>query len=80
MTDRQRMDELGKCQAVHTEILTRIETSLKDINKHLLGNGKPGLLTRVDRLEVWDKLKNKVLWFLGGTVVTCGLTWFFEKF
>ena len=76
----EKVDELSKSQAVQTEILGRLEMGLNGLYEHLLGNGKPGLLTRVDRLEVWDKMKNKVMWALSGIVVGGIITWISNKF
>lgn len=82
MTSKEReiLTEHGEKLAAQSVILERIETSVASINKCLVGNGKPGLLTRVDRLEVWDKTKNKVLWLLGGTTVGGFITWVTGKY
>lgn len=76
------VQELAKSQAIQTEILGRLEHAIGEVNRHLLGdpNGRPGLITRVDRLEVWDKMKNKVLWLFGGTIVGCAASWLSGKF
>lgn len=74
------VQELAKSQAVQMEILERLETGVNGLYEHLLGNGKPGLIVRVDRLEVWDKMKNKVLWLLLGVVTTGAAGWVFGRF
>ena len=33
------------------------------------GNGKPGILVRLDRLERVSQVKNRVLWLLIGAVI-----------
>jgi len=41
-----------------------------DLTHAIVGNGKPGLLMRVDRLEQSKAFVNKVLWVLFGAVIS----------
>lgn len=74
----EHLAELGKTQAVQTEILKRIEAGFDEHHRHFHGDGNndnPGILKRIDRLEVWDSAKNKVLWLLGGTILGAFVAW-----
>lgn len=44
----------------------RLFSKLEQIDEAIRGNGKPGMLLRLDRLEQ----KGKLLWFVGGAAVT----------
>lgn len=66
------MPDLSKMlteQAVQGEKIERIETTCKDIKECLLGNGKPGLVLRTDRLEQKDKWKTRLSWVVLTAVI-----------
>lgn len=76
--ERKTLDELkifiaGRFDNVEKDIHS-IKKDLKKIKEeiHALGNGKPGIAYRVDRLE---KLKNWALWIIGAlaTALVAGL-------
>jgi len=69
LTIKEQVSKLSESQAVQTELLSHIKSILDKLDHHMHGNGKPGLITRVDRLEQSHKLKNAILWLLGSTVV-----------
>jgi hypothetical protein len=81
MTIIENVQKLAESQAVQTEILGRLEGGLKEVKDHLIGKpaGRPGIITRVDRLEVCDRMKNKVLYLLGGAVVGGIASWLSNK-
>lgn len=45
-----------------------IEKTCKEIRDSLLGNGKPGLVVRTDRLEQKDKTRVKLFWLVFSTL------------
>ncbi len=63
-------DDLSKViaeQAVQGEKINNIEKSCETIRECLLGNGKPGLVVRTDRLEQRAKLQSRIFWLMFGT-------------
>lgn len=63
-----KLTEIGTRQKVQTEAtnskLDELGEKLDKVSYALDGNGKPGLKTRVDRLEQQSKIKNAILWVL----------------
>jgi len=55
-------------QAVQGEKIQSIQDSCKEIKYCLLGNGKPGLIVRTDRLEQKDATKTKLFWVVVAAV------------
>lgn len=51
-------------QAAQGVKINNIETTCKEIKECLLGNGKPGLVVRTDRLEQKDQIRAKMFWIL----------------
>lgn len=51
-------------QAAQGVKIDNIEKTCKEIKECLLGNGKPGLVLRTDRLEQKDQLRSKMFWVL----------------
>jgi hypothetical protein len=63
---RDRVDDIADKVAP----VQGIKTTVERIEKHLLGNGQPGLVVRTDRLEQKDKFRSKLLWiFMSGVVL-----------
>lgn len=56
--------DIAKNQAVQGEKIENIEAACDDIKSCLLGNGKPGLVTRTDRLEQKDVIRGKLFWIV----------------
>lgn len=60
-------------QAAQGVKINNIEQTCKEIKECLLGNGKPGLVVRTDRLEQKDQVRSKMFWVLftaiGGVIV-----------
>ena len=63
----RRLDYLNY-DDIHNSIM-RIEVKVDQIDIALRGNGKPGINTRIDRLEIWKKTYQKVIWVLMSTVL-----------
>jgi hypothetical protein len=58
------MHQLVIDQAVQTEKLSTIGDTVEVIKLHIIGNGKPGLEKRTDRLEQKAKRQGKVFWLV----------------
>lgn len=61
------MSDIGKIateQARQGEQIEAIQKTCTKIEQCLLGNGKPGLVVRTDRLEQKDKFKSKWFWVI----------------
>lgn len=74
------LDKISKEQAVQGERIENIATACEKIESCLLGNGKPGLVVRTDRLERTDAFKTKLFWVFSAAVVavivkTIGFGW-----
>lgn len=81
MTLPEQVRKMGELQAVQTEILERLDEGLGELKAYLIGKpDSPGLVTRVDRLEVCNKNKNKILWLLGGGIIAGIGNWISGKF
>ena len=50
--------------------IAAIEETCHAIRESLVGNGKPGLVVRTDRLEQKDKVRAKMFWMVFGLAVT----------
>ena len=48
----------------------RVCRKLDRIDAMLRGNGGPGVLVRVDRLELRDRMRSKALWLVSSIAVT----------
>lgn len=66
------MPDLSKMlaeQAAQGTKIESIESTCTEIKQCLLGNGKPGLVIRTDRLEQKDKWKTRLSWVVVTAVV-----------
>lgn len=63
------LERIAKTQAVQGEQIEQITASCEKIEKCLLGNGKPGLVVRTDRLEQKDAFKTKLFWVFATAVI-----------
>ncbi len=61
--------KIAQTQAVQGEQIEQITQSCEKIEKCLLGNGKPGIIVRTDRLEQKDVFKTKLFWVFATAVV-----------
>lgn len=52
------------------EAFSRVCTKLDKIDALLRGNGGPGVLVRVEKLELRDRIWSKALWLIPPVVVT----------
>ncbi len=72
MTDKNEQPPVDMVseQAKQGEKIANIEKSCDEIKECLIGNGKPGLVIRTDRLEQKDKFKSKLFWVITVAVIT----------
>jgi len=54
-----------------------IHTKLDKLDEAIRGNGKPGILVRLDRLESAEMTRSRLLWIIAGSTVTLavGAVW-----
>ena len=62
--DQDVRREIVAEQAAQGVKINNIESTCKEIKECLLGNGKPGLVVRTDRLEQKDQVRSKMFWVL----------------
>ena len=68
MNDAEQYDRVckGEFIAIHRK-LDRLDEAIR-------GNGKPGILLRLDRLEMSEATRRRLLWIIAGAVVTLAVT------
>jgi hypothetical protein len=47
-----------------------INAKLDKLDIAIRGNGRPGIIVRLDRLEAAERSRSRVLWLIAGSVVT----------
>jgi len=65
----------------HEHCKTSFEVLFAKIDKldeSIRGNGKPGILIRLDRLEQSAKTQSKLIWLIIGAVITVGASYLFS--
>lgn len=65
-----RLTELAVGQKASQVKLDTVKEDLDAVKHSVIGNGKPGLITRVDRLERTEAFKTKLIWILFGSLVS----------
>lgn len=63
------LSKISATQAVQGEKIENIQSDCEEIKHCLLGNGRPGLVLRTDRLEQKDQAMKKVMWITITAVV-----------
>lgn len=63
-SDEEVRHEIIAKQAEQGVKINNIESTCKEIKECLMGNGKPGLVLRTDRLEQKDQVRAKMFWLL----------------
>jgi hypothetical protein len=66
--EQQELHEVVAEQAAQRVKIENIEKTCQEIRDCLLGNGKPGLVVRTDRLEQKDKVRAKLFWLVFSTL------------
>jgi hypothetical protein len=57
------------CKAEFGEIKSKLDR----LDEAIRGNGKPGILLRLDRLESAEAVRSRLLWIIAGSTVTLAL-------
>lgn len=65
--------------AVMKETVALLDQKVDRVLVHLDGNGKPGLLIRVDRLEQSSNVKRRFAWVLLAAIIGAAATAFANK-
>lgn len=52
----------------------KIHTKLDTLDEAIRGNGKPGIQTRLDRLEHAEVVRGRLLWLIAGSAVTLAMS------
>ena len=54
-----------------------VHVKLDKLDEAIRGNGKPGILVRLDRLESAEMTRSRLLWIIAGSTVTLvvGAVW-----
>jgi hypothetical protein len=68
MTETKLMREMHAEQAIQQTQIKNIEKDVAAIKDSVVGNGKPGLVVRVDRIEQRDKMRGRLVWTLAGVL------------
>ena len=63
------MLESEQYKAVCKQEFMEIKKSLSIIDKSLRGNGKVGMVVRIDRLEQAEATRSRLLWVIATTVI-----------
>ena len=57
----------------------QVHTKLDKLDESIRGNGKPGILVRLDRLEQRDAIRKKIFWLVVGALVSAIIIWVMGK-
>jgi hypothetical protein len=63
------LQQIAETQAAQGEKIVAIEKACARIETNLLGNGKPGLVIRTDRLEQKNKFNSRLFWIFATATV-----------
>lgn len=66
---QERVDKVAEDQAAQHAVVKSIAEDCSQIKQCLIGNGKPGLVVRTDRLEQKEKNRSRLLWMVVSGVV-----------
>ncbi len=57
-----------------------INRKLDQMDQAVRGNGKPGILLRLDRLEQSEAIRSRLLWLIAGCVATVAASMVWSRF
>lgn len=75
--DDNLIREMHAEQAVQRTQIEGIVSGVCDIKRCLTGNGEPGMVVRMDRLEQKDVFRSTLLWTIFGIIATAVVGLFF---
>lgn len=56
------------------ERLGKIEAKIDKLDEAIRGNGKPGINTRLDRLEGAESRRSRIVWLMAGAVIVASVS------
>ena len=59
---------------LHRQEIAEIHEKLDRLDEAIRGNGKPGINTRLDRLEASERTRSRLLWIIAGAVVSLAVS------
>jgi hypothetical protein len=59
--------------------LAQQDRMLARLDVHINGNGRPGLILRMDRAERWIAANSRLLWMLAGTTLALAVHGFWSR-
>lgn len=59
---------------LHRLEIAEIHEKLDRLDEAIRGNGKPGINTRLDRLEASERTRSRLLWIIAGAVVSLAVS------
>ena len=62
--------ESGQYEMVCKGEFAELRTKLDRLDEAIRGNGKPGLQRRLDRLEMAEAVRSRLLWIIAASTVT----------
>lgn len=70
MTDKEVIQGMIKAQAEQHVKIETIEKTCQEIHASLIGNGKPGLTTRMALIEQKEQTRTRFFWVMVAAVAT----------
>jgi hypothetical protein len=55
-----------------------LHRKLDSLDESIRGNGKPGINTRLDRLERAAKKRERLFWMIAGAIISAAVVMFFK--
>ena len=66
--------ETGQYEAICKGEFAELHAKLDRLDEAIRGNGKPGLQRRLDRLEMAEAMRSRLVWLIVGATVTLAAT------
>jgi len=66
--------ESGQYEAICKGEFAELHAKLDRLDEAIRGNGKPGLQRRLDRLEMAEAMRSRLVWLVVGATVTLAAT------
>lgn len=80
MTDKEVIQEMLQVQAAQSVKIEAIEKACQEIHRSVVGNGHPGLNTRMALLEQKDQTRARFIWIIVAAIATLGAETVFAFF
>ena len=66
--------DAGQYEQVCRNEFAELHAKLDRLDEAIRGNGKPGLQRRLDRLEMAEAVRSRLVWLVAGAAVTLAAT------